>query len=179
MDFKQFLVLVKGMKGIYPSERFLPDDVAIKLWYKLLQDIPYEVLNVAIQKYAMTNKFPPTVADLRELSTTIVQGEPKDWGSGWEDVVMAIRKYGYYQESKAMETFDDITKQVVKRLGWNQLCMSETPMNDRANFRMIYEQIAERKKNDRMIPIGLQTQIASLLEDKKEPSNGILTIGGE
>lgn len=168
MDFNQFLILVKGMKGIYSSEKFLPDDVAIKLWYKLLQDIPYDVLNLAVQQYAMTNKFPPTVADLRELSTAIIQGETKDWGSGWEDVLMAIRRFGFYRESEALASMDEITRQAVKRLGWRELCMSETPMNDRANFRMIYEEIAERKKSNSVISVELQKHIADMLGYKKQ-----------
>ena len=65
MTFDEFKVLVRGMKAVYTSLNFLPDADSIKIWYKLLKDMPYELANVAIQKHMMTNKFPPTVAEIR------------------------------------------------------------------------------------------------------------------
>lgn len=168
MTFDEWRVLCKGMKAVYAQPTFLPDADAIKIWYKLLQDIPYEVMNVAIQQYMMTNKFAPTVADLRELSTTVVKGKPKDWGSGWESVQQAIRRYGFYQEEKALESMDEITRLTVKRLGWQQLCMSENSMADRSNFRQIYQQIEERQKTDDVISIAVKEKINNMLQAKEE-----------
>lgn len=164
MKFDDFIKLVKGMKSVYTKDNFLPDEYSIKMWYKLLQDIPYDVLNVSIQRYMLTNKFPPTIADLRETAANIVQGETLDWGNGWEQVVNGIRKYGFYQESKALETMDEVTRQTVKRLGWAQLCMSENIMTDRANFRDIYNQIANRKKEQCRIPIELKVKINNITQ---------------
>ena len=163
MEFEQFKVLCKGMKAVYSQPTFLPDADAIKIWYKLLQDIDYTVLNVAIQQYMMTNKFPPTIADLRELSTVMVKGKPKDWGKGWEDVQYAIRQYGFYQEETALRSMDEITRQAVKRLGWQQLCMSENPMTDRANFRMIHEEITKRQKEDSVLSLSVKEKAQGLL----------------
>ena len=163
MSFDKFKLLVKGLKAVYTKDNFLPDADSIKIWYSLLKDIPYEVLNVAIQKYMMSNIFPPTIADLRELSAEIVQGETKDWGDGWEQVIMAIRKFGSYRESEALESMDDITRKCVERLGFRNICMSENIAADRANFRMIYEQLADRKKEDSKISLGVKTKMAELL----------------
>lgn len=174
MKFDDFIKLVKGMKSVYTKDNFLPDEYSIKMWYKLLQDIPYDVLNVSIQRYMLTNKFSPTIADLREIAANIVQGETLDWGNGWEQVVNGIRKYGFYQESKALETMDDVTRQTVKRLGWAQLCMSENIMTDRANFRMIYEQIAERKKKNDVIPIEVKIKMQKLMGQSDYISDGKL-----
>ena len=47
--------------------------------------------------------------------------------------------------------------------------MSENLANDRANFRMIYEQLAERKKKDAQLPEALTEKInAILVENKKQ-----------
>ena len=174
MTFDEWRVLCKGMKAVYTQPNFLPDADSIKIWYKLLQDIPYEVLNVGIQQFMMQSKYAPTVADLRELSTTVVKGKPKDWGSGWESVQQAIRRYGFYQEEKALESMDDITRQTVKRLGWQQLCMSEEPMADRANFRMIFEQIEKRQKAEDVVSLSVKEKMQSLLG----ASGGLLAIAG-
>ena len=162
MIFDEFKILVKGMKAVYASERFLPDADSIKIWFSLLHDLEYPVLNAAIQKYMLTNKFPPTIADLREIATTIAIGELPEWGEGWEKVLQAIRHYGYYRETEALETMDELTRTCVKRLGWRNLCMSENNNHDRANFRMIYEQLSERTKKENVLPVSLNNKIKQL-----------------
>ena len=128
----------------------------------------YAVLNAAIQKYMITNKFPPTIADLREIATTISSGEIPDWGEGWEKVLNAIRYYGYYRETEALETMDELTKTCVKRLGWRNLCMSENNNMDRANFRMIFEQLAERQKKESQMALPLKELILSIRGNEQQ-----------
>lgn len=161
MTREEFKVLCKGMKAVYTQPSFLPDADAFNIWYSLLQDIDYMVAQAAIQKYMLTNKFPPTIADIRECATTIKAGEKPLWSDGWEEVLKAIRKYGSYRESEALESMSEITRKSVQRLGFRNICMSENIMADRANFRMIYEQIAEREHTSKQIPIKL----SSLIED--------------
>lgn len=161
MTREEFKVLCKGMKAVYTQPSFLPDADAFNIWYSLLQDIDYMVAQAAIQKYMLTNKFPPTIADIREYATTIKTGEKPLWSDGWEEVLKAIRKYGSYRESEALESMTEITRNSVQRLGFRNICMSENIMADRANFRMIYEQIAEREHTSKQIPVKL----SSLIED--------------
>lgn len=171
MRFDEFKVLVKGMKSVYTSPNFLPDGDAIKIWYQLLQDMSYEQLNVAIQKHMLTNKFPPTIAELREAAVSCMV-ERKDWSDGWEQARRAIRKFGYYQQEEAFASMDEITRKVVKRLGWKEMCMSENLMQDRANFRMIYEQEQKRVEEKAVLPAGLRDQI------EKMQGETVKAIGG-
>lgn len=156
MTREEFKVLCKGMKAVYTQPSFLPDADAFNIWYSLLQDIDYMVAQAAIQKYMLTNKFPPTIADIREYATTIKTGEKPLWSDGWEEVLKAIRKYGSYRESEALESMTEITRKSVQRLGFRNICMSENIMADRANFRMIYEQIAEREHTSKQIPVNFK-----------------------
>ena len=164
MDFDKFKILVKALKSVYTKDNFLPDADSIKIWYQLLKDIPYEVLNIAIQKYMMSNVFPPTIADLRELSAEITEGQIKDWGDGWEQVLRAIHSYGSYREKEALESMDELTRTCVKRMGFRNICLSENISADRANFRMMYETLANRKKEDSKISLTVKTKIAQMLE---------------
>ena len=84
MTRDEFKVLVKGMKAIYSQATFIPDADAFNMWYALMGDLSYELCNVAIQKYMLTNKFPPTVAEIRELCAGVVNGDPLTWGESWE-----------------------------------------------------------------------------------------------
>ena len=172
MEFDEFKVLVKGLKAVYTSPNFLPDADSIKIWFQMLSDLDYKVASMAIQKYMVTGKYPPTIADIREQATHISVGDKPLWSDGWEEVVMAIRRYGSYQEAKALESMSELTRTAVKRLGFRNICMSENIMADRANFRMIYEQLADRSYNAKQIPVKLSNLIeqaqnnARLLERK-------------
>lgn len=162
MTFDEFKILVKGLKSAYPSPNFLPDAESVKIWYQLLQDLEYQVVNVAIQKHILTSKFPPSIAEIREQSVTVSIGEKPLWSDGWEEVLRAIRKYGSYRESEALESMTEITRMAVQRLGFRNICMSENIMTDRANFRMIYEQIADREHAAKQIPMKLNNMIQSI-----------------
>ena len=169
MEREEFKVLAKGMKAVYAQPTFLPDADAFNVWYSLLKDLDYRVAQAAIQKYMLTNKFPPTIADIRELSTSVTTGEKPLWSDGWEEVLRAIRRYGSYQETKALESMTATTRTAVQRLGFRNLCMSENIMADRANFRMIFEQIADREHSAKQIPVSLSNLIEGI--QKKELEN--------
>lgn len=66
MTRDEFKILVKGMKAVYAQSTFIPDKDAFEMWFALLCDLPYKTANIAIQKYMLTEKFPPTPAEIRE-----------------------------------------------------------------------------------------------------------------
>ena len=131
----------------------------MELWYNQLQDIPYNVATATLNKWVAIEKWSPSIADIRQLATEMLNGASKDWGDGWEQVDYAIRRFGTYREAEALETMDEITRQAVKRLGFKNLCLSENTQADRANFRMIYEQLAERKEKEAVVPEKLKQLI--------------------
>lgn len=172
MTKEEFKVLCKGMKAVYVQPTFIPDQDSFNIWFSLLQDLDYMVAQAAIQKYMLTNKFPPTIADIREYATSISIGEKPLWSDGWEEVQMAIRKFGSYREDEALESMTETTRRAVQRLGFKSICMSENIMADRANFRMVYEQIADREHAAKQIPMKLNNLIESI--QKKGIDNGNL-----
>lgn len=159
MTFDEFKVLAKGMKAVYTQSWFLPDADAVNIWYKLLKDLDYAVANVAIQKYMLTNRKEPTVADIRELASAVVVGEKPLWSDGWEEVLRAISKYGSYRETEALQSMTETTRKAVKRMGFRNICMSENIAADRANFRMIFEQISDREHTEKQLPVTLTNLI--------------------
>lgn len=167
MDKKEFSTFAMALRTYYPKEALLPNQQAMELWYRELCDIPYNVAEAGLRKWVVNNKWSPSIAEIREMTATVTQGEIPDWGEGWEKVLMAIRRYGSYREKEAMDSLDDITKQCVTRLGFKNICMSENIATDRANFRMIYEQLAERKKKQEQIPEKLLKMIQQIQEQQQ------------
>ena len=162
MTKKEFSLFAMAIRTYYPKENILPNQQAMELWFRQLKDIPYNVAEAALNKWVATNKWSPSIAEIREMTAYVANGDVPDWGEGWEQVIMAIRRYGMYQEGLALESMDELTRTAVKRLGFRNLCLSENVNQDRANFRMIYEQLSERKKVNDQIPEGLKMAIAQI-----------------
>ena len=162
MDRDEFKLLVKGMKAMYSQPTFIPDQDAFNMWFALMGDLPYEVCNVAIQKYMLTNKFPPTVAEIRELAAGIVNGDPLTWGESWERALTAVRRFGSYNPKAALESLDPLTRKCVDNIGFMTLCMSENIMVERAHFQKIFEIYAKREQTEKQMPLALQQAISQL-----------------
>ena len=168
MNRDEFKILCKGMKAVYTQPTFLPDADAFNIWYSLLKDLEYSVAQAAIQKYMLTNKFPPTIADIREQAAEVRVGQKPLWSDGWEEVLRAISKFGSYRETEALNSMTEITRTAVKRLGFRNLCMSENIMADRANFRMIFQEIADREHSAKKIPVNLTLLIERIQEKENQ-----------
>lgn len=161
MTKEQWALLVKVLKSAYPQyTNFLADQYSLELWYRALQDIPYETLNIAIQRQISTNRYPPSIAEIRAS----VVPKSRDWSEGWEEVKRAIRLYGSYNETKALESMSETTREVVKRMGFREICFSENEAVDRANFRMIYEQVEKKRTETAVLPETLQARLNSVLQ---------------
>lgn len=167
MDRKQFAMVAAALQTYYPRENLLSTKQALELWFAQLQDIPYEVAEMALNRWVATEKWPPTIADIREQAANIAAGDLEDWGEGWRQVVSAIGVYGYCNPQEALDSMDEITRECVRRLGWMELCMSENATADRANFRAMYEALKERKKKERQTPEAIRLMIAGIQQKQQ------------
>jgi len=168
MDKKEFALFAAALKTYYPKEQLLPNTQSMELWFRQLQDIPYQVAELALNKWVATNKWSPSIAEIREQAAAIKCGEKPLWSDGWEEVIRAIKSYGSYRETEALQSMTETTRQAVKRLGFRNLCMSENIMADRANFRMIFEQIADREHETKQLPVQLTDLFEAVREKEKQ-----------
>lgn len=156
---QEFATLVLAMQAMYGDE-FIGTEEAMDVWFALLHDLDYQILSKALQKHMLTNKFKPTVAELREIYADLICPIISDWSEGWEQVSKAIGHYGMYRTEEAMESFDEVTREAVKRLGFQNICLSENIVADRARFAEIYQAIQQRKR--------IAVNIGSALPDLQE-----------
>lgn len=156
---QEFATLVLAMQAMYGDE-FIETEEAMDVWFALLHDLDYQILSKALQKHMLTNKFKPTVAELREIYAGLICPVISDWSEGWEKVSRAIGHYGMYRTEEAMESFDEVTREAVKRLGFQNICLSENIVADRARFAEIYQAIQQRKR--------IAVNIGSALPDLQE-----------
>lgn len=162
MTFEEFGLFASALKTYYPRENILPNEKALELWFKQLEDIPFKVVEAGLQKWVSLNKWSPSIADIREMARDMVIGEISDYGEAWQEVQKAIRYFGFYREDEALDSLTPLTRKAVERLGFTNLCMSENPEASRANFRMIYESLAEREKKETQLPEKLKIIISDM-----------------
>lgn len=161
MTFDEFKVLAKGLKCAYTSPNFLPDEYAVKMWYKFLGDLPCDLATACIEKYIATNKFPPTIADIRETVADMTLGAT-DWSESWKTVTKCISLYGLAGWVDASTEMDETTTEAVKRMGWRNLCMSNNQTADRANYRMVYEAVVKERKDTLSLPDNLRLKLSNI-----------------
>lgn len=102
MTAKEFGFLADAIKTYFPRDNVLPTENAMRLWYEELKDIPYQLAHLALQKYVCTNKFAPTIADIREQVAELNNqneeelNETAAWSIAWK----AICNSGYHAEEE-------------------------------------------------------------------------------
>lgn len=173
MEQQEFKTLAMAIRTYYPKENILPNAPAMELWFRELQDIPFPVAETALRKWVSTEKWSPSIAEMREMCAEIQFGTIPTWGEAWEQVMKAVRKYGVYRADAALASLDQMTRQAVEQVGFYEICMSENIGVERANFRMVYESLADREKARQTLPLPLQKTIEQL------GSSGVLKLSGE
>jgi hypothetical protein len=155
MDRKEFATFAMALKTYYPRETLLPNQAAMELWFRELEDIPYKIAEASLRKWVATNKWSPSIAEIRETVATIQYGEQLTWGEAWERALNAVRRYGSYNKAAALDSLDPLTRKCVENIGYLDLCMSENIMVERAHFQKIFEVYSKREQTDKRLPSSL------------------------
>lgn len=152
--------LLVVLAASYP--KFEVDDLKVQVWYEMLGDLEYSVVNIAIKKLIMQNTFPPAIAEVRKAAIEISSPRGLTAAEAWGEVVKAVRNYGYYREKEAMASMSPITAQVVRYMGWREICLSEEPEILRAHFLKMYDQVAAREQEKQLLSPTMQTEIKKI-----------------
>lgn len=171
--------LLATMSAAWPSFRVSKESVLV--WGKCLGDIPYQVLHKATLRLICTNKFPPSISELRDASLDVVRPHEVTSLDAWGEVITAIAEYGYYQEREALASMSAGAAYVVRRMGWSELCQSEVDKASviRAQFCKLYDHCMNEKRRQAVLPESLRSvagPTAKALEQRDEeaesPSGG-------
>lgn len=164
MNRKEIINLLGIATANFPNMQERDMQPTAVLWEKALSDIPYQVAEKALIKVLSTSKFFPTVAEIREAATDLTQPRRMDAMEAWELIGQAIRKYGFYDQSAAMEFLPDDVARMARRFGWRELCHNENIDTLRAQFRMAWETESKREKEISVLP----TEVRQILEEVTE-----------
>lgn len=180
MTKTEFTAVVKALRTFYAKENLLPNEESVELWYRALKDLEYPAVSAALNRWVQLSKWAPTIADIRESVLAILNPpSADDWAEGWGSVLRAISRYGYSRPVEAIATLDEVSAEVVRCLGWQNLCEAENISVERANFRKTFEVVARRRKETAQLSPAVRELIASVqlpsLGSAEPPENRRLT----
>lgn len=157
---------------VYPKN-LLPEvtDLTVNVWYQLMQDLPFAAIKAAVASWLATNRYPPTISDLREI---VVRQEVADTitpDEAWTRLTVALRKYGHTQPDLAAKYLGDLW-QLIKG-DWPYYCgMLESEMpNEKARFLRMYSAKQKRDKEQLQIPAPIRKALAGVGQMRLEAGN--------
>lgn len=151
------------LTGLYPQSAKVfeqADELTRDAWFSLLNDLPRDMVLLAIKSHAAVNKYAPTVADIRAEVVRLVCPE-LNIGSdeAWEMVSEVIRKNKGREEIQRLPAEVRATAGAV---GWYEIRTSENPEATRAQFMRMYDQRVAREIKRRQIPASVHNDIERL-----------------
>jgi len=160
------------LHAAYPNYVFA--DNTILVYCEMLADLDPYLLEQAAKAHLVTGKFFPTIAELRERVANLVERACSTPGAAeaWGEVTEKMRIYGNTLYGGSVPEFSSpIVTRVVGYFGWNDLCLSENSVADRARFLQAYEIELTRAREDmRFLP---ETHDAVALMSSNRSSMGI------
>jgi hypothetical protein len=133
MNKEQF---IKGLKylGIAYNKEFTEEQATV--WYDFFKDESYDNFRNAVKRIIPKKQFMPSIAELKQEITLFKNPTLQlKADEEWENVRIAIKKYGYYRGNEAMQSLNPTTARVVRMMGgWENLCMSKDGDWLRKNF---------------------------------------------
>lgn len=171
MTRDEFKILVKGMKAVYAQQTFLPDKDAFDMWFALLQDLPYKLANVAIQKHMLAEKFPPTPAEIREKAAQMIEVPETEMSEleAWALVRKAIRNSGYH----AQEEFDKLPEACREAVGnaanleeWAKMDYEKVESVGQSHFIRNFRTAVLRIKEEQRLPEQMRKLISEMRESR-------------
>ena len=142
--------------------RFEVDDLKVQVWHEMLGDLDYSLASLAIKKLILESTFAPAIAEVRKAVAEILNPDGMTAAEAWGEVERAIRLYGYYRETEALESMSPSVAKVVKYIGWQNICLNEEPGVVRGQFLKMYAQVAEREQKELLLPADLRQGIQRL-----------------
>lgn len=152
----------------YPNYDKFKDEKQVKatvdLWATMFSEDDAGIVGLAVKKHIATNKWPPSVAELRELMLEMTAPDLIAPDQAWLAVSDFIKLHGEHLYVEERDCLPPLIARAVESIGYHNLyemncgsCRGSKPGMARTAFMNLYEQLYERERNRAMTP-GYVTQ---------------------
>lgn len=159
MNNSETIKLFAIINSLYPrSESFAQADrTMVMTWAAMLSDVPFQMAEAAVQAIAATQPYAPSISEIRAKIAPKSIGADEAWGY----ITNAIKRHGIYNAAAAKKSMPAEVWDMVTRIGWENICMSEEPAVERGLFIKLWAIQEKRIAEQARIP----AEIRKLLEN--------------
>ena len=172
---EDFRTIIRGLTSAYPKDSFIPDEYTFNLWYTTLQDIPYPTLHKASLNYIMTNRYAPSIYDLRAYAQDLDSAIDMLASQAWDQLLKALRNAYAPNSDRVWESLPDITKMCVGGYAtfraWGNTELSALESVQRPMFVKRFESYQARERKEAAVPDGLRKKPLPAVESHKAGRN--------
>ena len=172
--------LVAIVVTAYPNYDKFRDEAAVtatvNLWASMFQSDDGRIVALALNKHIATNKWPPSVAEIRELMLELMHPDLIEPDRAWLAVSDLLYTAGENNHGDLHQQLPPLAARAVEAIGYCNLYEMHRscyrggkPGMDRVAFMDIYKPMYEREKQRAMTPEGIASQIdavAATIPDK-------------
>lgn len=180
MTEKETIQVVTLIVMSYPSSEKFKDETSLKgmvaVWKNIFKDDNAQLVEMAVQKHIAVNKWPPSIAEIREQMVNLTRPDIVPPDVAWtavSDLLHAKDEFGHFN---VYDVLPEPVARVVETIGWSNLynlhCGSRRGNKDgmdRVAFMDLYKPAYEREREQAMLP----ERIRNVCEKKRQE------IGGE
>lgn len=184
-SLEDFRTIMRGLIAAYPRDNFIPNEFTFNLWFSTLHDIDYPTLNRAAQAYIMSNKFPPTIAEIRQIAYDLDAPADGLAAEEWARLMKALGHAGSPEAADYWNRLPETTKEIVGGFSeyreWSLLPVADLMTVHRPMFIKRFEEKERMRRFRGAVPTALsppvkrlEEQVAYRLEEKiYKPGSGV------
>lgn len=153
----------------YPNFDKFKDEDHIKaltsMWAEMFKDDDAGLVGMAVRKHISTSKWPPSIAEIREIMADIQHPDLIPPDLAWAAVTDVMRSEGEFLHRDLYEILPHQIARVVEMIGWQSLWEMHCPYAGnkvdmaRLVFLDLYKPAYERARREAMLPPSLSASI--------------------
>ena len=123
MNIEEFTLVFTYLSKAYNKEI---DKSQLKIWYDFFKTYPIDQFKGAIVQCINENKYFPSIAEVKNyiVKQNNLQINLKA-DEEWEKVREVAREIGRYREEEALSYLEPITRNIVRRIGFQDICNAD------------------------------------------------------
>ena len=141
-------------------------EATVNLWAMMFEQDESGIVALAVKKHIATNKWPPSVAEVREIMLEIQHPELIEPDKAWLAVSDLMYSAGQFNHGDLSRQLPPLVARAVESIGWTSLWemhrsayIGGKPGMDRVAFMQQYTPMYEREKSRSMTPAQLTEKI--------------------
>lgn len=166
MTKKETIALFGILIAAYPNFDKFKDDAQVEgmvnMWATMFADDDSAIVGLATKRHIMTSKWPPSIAEIREIMAEITHPDLIPPDQAWAAVSDLLYAVGEHNHEEAHRRLPELIAQTVDAIGWSTLYQlhcghfrGNKDGMDRVAFMDLYCPAYERARRDACCPPSL------------------------